>query len=197
MSDIVRLRIALEGTEPPIWRRVDVPANMSLKELHSVIQAAMGWQNMHLYHFQAGRQRIIGPGLDDLGGIGARSVGAGSVLIGDLTARGITRFSYVYDMGDNWEHTIEIEQRLSINPALAYPRLIDGALRCPPEDCGGIPGFYDFLDAINDPKHPRHDDLVDWYGDMFDANVLDIDGITKKLGRIAARRKAKSAKRTR
>jgi Plasmid pRiA4b ORF-3-like protein len=94
------------------------------------------------------------------------------------------------------QQTIEIEQRPSINRALAYSRLIDGGMRCPPEDCGGIPGFYDFLDAINDPKDPRHDDLVDWYGGTFDANALDIDGITTKLGRIAAHRKAKSAKRT-
>ena len=86
---------------------------------------------------------------------------------------------------------------LSADPAAMYPRLIAGALRCPPEDCGGIPGFYAFLDAVSDPKHPDHDDRMDWYGDTFDPDSFDAARINKDLGRIALRRKRAAAKRPR
>jgi hypothetical protein len=198
MSEIlVRLKIVLEDTEPTIWRQVEVPAEMTLKDLHSVIQAAMGWENAHLFQFHVGRETIAGPGMGGGSQYGARPVSAGRVQLGDLAARGIKRFSYVYDMGDNWEHTIRIEKLLSADPAATYPRLIAGALRCPPEDCGGIPGFYAFLDAASDPKHPDHDDQIDWYGDTFDPDSFDAARINKDLGRIAARRKRAGAKRPR
>ncbi len=195
MSDtIARLKVVLEDTEPTIWRQVEVPAVMTLNDLHSVIQAAMGWENAHLFQFHVGRETIAGPGM---GGDGARPVSAGRVQLGDLAARGIKRFGYVYDMGDNWEHTIRIEKLLSADPAATYPRLIAGALRCPPEDCGGIPGFYAFLGAVGDPNHPDHGDRIDWYGDAFDPDRFDAARINKDLRRIAARRKRAAARRAR
>ena len=198
MSEIiVRLKIVLEDTEPTIWRRVEVPPEITLKDLHSVIQAAMGWENAHLFQFHVRRETIAGPGMGGGSPYGARPVGAGRVQLGDLAARGIKRFSYVYDMGDNWEHTIRIEKLLSGDPAATYPRLIAGALRCPPEDCGGIPGFYAFLDAVSDPKHPDHDDQIDWYGDTFDPDSFGAARIHKDLGRIAARLKRAAARRPR
>jgi hypothetical protein len=194
---ILRLKIVLADTEPPIWRRVEVSAEMTLKELHGVIQAAMGWDDDHLYQFHVGRETIAGPGMGG-GGWGApRAIGASRVHLGDLAARGVKRFTYIYDMGDSWEHKLQIEKMLPADPAASYPRLVDGALCCPPEDVGGIPGFYAFLDAIDDPKHPDHDDRIEWYGGVFDPNEIDIDRIRKDLHRIAARRKRAIAKPTR
>jgi hypothetical protein len=195
MSDaIVRLKITLTGTEPPIWRRVEVPVEVTLKDMHAVIQAAMGWDNAHLYQFNVGRDTIAGPGLG--GGVlaGSPSIGPGRVLLDDLAARGVKRFAYVYDLGDSWEHTIQIEKLLTAEPAASYPRFVDGALHCPPEDVGGIPGFYAFLDAISDPEHPDHDDQIDWYGATFDPYELDAGRIHEALRRIAARRKRAAAK---
>ena len=97
-----------------------------------------------------------------------RATGAGRVRLDDLAARGVKRFAYIYDMGDSWEHRLQIEKLLPADPVASYPRLVDGARRCPPEDVGGIPGFYEFLDAIADPKHPDHEDRLDWYGSPFD-----------------------------
>ena len=199
MSDaILRLKIVLVDTEPPIWRRVEVPAEMTLKDLHTVIQAAMGWQNAHLYQFHVGRETIDGPGMGGGGWGESRSIGAGRVRLEDLTARSVKRFDYVYDMGgDSWEHRIQIERLLAADPAVSYPQLLDGALCCPPEDVGGVPGFYEFLDAMSDPTHPDHDDRIDWYGGKFDPEEFDVERIRKDLSRIAARRKRAAVKRAR
>jgi hypothetical protein len=196
-ESIIRLRISLNDTDPAIWRLVEVPTEMTLKDLHVVIQAAMGWDNAHLYEFQVGRDRIAGPGMSDSGFGGARPLGADQVRLADLAGRGVKRFVYIYDMGDNWEHEIEIERSLPAEAATAYPRLVDAAGRCPPEDVGGVPGFYAFLEAIGDPNHPEHNDLRDWYGDTFDPNDVGVDRIRKQLGRIAARRSRAAARRRR
>jgi hypothetical protein len=198
MSDaIVRLKIVLADTEPPIWRRVEVPAEMTLKELHAVIQAAMGWDDAHLFQFHVGRETIAGPGMGGEGFGAPRSIGAGRVRLDDLAARGVKRFAYVYDMGDSWEHRLQIEKLLPADPAATYPRFVDGAMHCPPEDVGGIPGFYAFLEAITDPKHPDHDDQIDWYGGAFDLGEMDADRIHKALARIVVRRKRAAAKQAR
>lgn len=119
---------------------------MTLKELHAAIQAAMGWENSHLYQFHVGRETIAGPGMDGAGWGASPSIGgAGRVRLADLTTRGGKRFFYVSHMGDSWEHTIHIDRSPPTDPAASYPRLVDGALRYPPEDIGGIPGFYAFL----------------------------------------------------
>jgi len=189
---VIRLKITLQDTEPPIWRRIEVPAAITLKDLHAAIQAAMGWQNIHLFRFEAGRQTIDGPGLGGASPFGSSNFTAGRVTLDDLTARNIKRFSYLYDMGDNWEHDLRIEKVLNADHAVLYPRYIDGAQRCPPEDVGGIPGFYRFLDALEDPKYPDHHHLLEWHGGPFDANIIDEDKIRKRLATIAARRLRKT-----
>jgi hypothetical protein len=194
---VIRLKITLANTEPPIWRRVEVPSGLTLRELHAVIQAAMGWDDEHLFQFQIGRETVAGPGMDG-GGFGLpRAISASRVRLDDLADSRVKRFAYVYDMGDSWEHRIQIEKLLAADPAASYPRLIDGAGRCPPEDIGGIPGFYEFLDAIADPNHPDHDDRIDWYGGAFDPHHMDTERINKRLTRIRARKNRVSTKHSR
>lgn len=198
MSDaVVRLKITLADTEPPIWRRVEVPYEMTLKDLHGVIQAAMGWDNAHLYQFHVGRETIAGPGMGGEGFGIPRAISAGRVRLDELATRGIKRFAYEYDMGDSWEHRIQIEKLLPADPAASYPRLVDGAMQCPPEDIGGVPGFYEFLEAITDPEHPDHEDRLDWYGGTFDPAGFDRERIDKALARIAARHQRAATKRAR
>jgi len=196
MSDtILRLKIMLVDTEPPIWRRVEVPAAMTLKDLHAVIQAAMGWENAHLYQFHVGRETIDGPGIGDIGWGERRSIGAGRARLDDLAARGVKRFAYVYDMGDSWEHRIEIEKVLPPDPAAKYPRLVGGAMCCPPEDIGGVPGFGAFLEAMSDPAHADHEEVIEWYAGTFDPAAFDIERLRKNVEKIAGRRKRAGAKR--
>lgn len=195
-ESIARLRIGLQDTDPEIWRLIEAPAEIALKDLHAVIQAAMGWENAHLFEFHVGRERIVGPGLGDTGFGGTRPPSAARVALADLAANRVKRFAYVYDMGDSWEHVIKIQKILPADAAASYPRLLDGAGRCPPEDVGGVPGFYAFLEAIGDPDHPDHEDQRGWYGDAFDPADMDRKRIDKQLAAIAARRKRALAKRT-
>lgn len=195
IDNIVRLKIVLADTDPPIWRRVEMPVDLTLKDLHGVIQAAMRWTNSHLYQYQVGRETIPGPGMGGMGFGAAPTIGAGRISLADLAEGGIKRFRYVYDMGDGWEHDIRIEKVLAGDPSVAYPRFIDGAMRAPPDDSGGIPGFYAFLDAINDAKHPEHDHWTEWYGGTFDPDDIEADRVHRDLARLAARRKRAAVKR--
>jgi len=95
-------------------------------------------------------------------------------------------------MGDSWEHELRIEKVLSAEPDTRYPRFIDGAMASPPEDVGGLPGFYEFLEAIEDPDHPEHDELTDWYGGPFDPAALNEAAIKKRLASIGTRKKPAS-----
>ncbi|HEY0281854.1 MAG TPA: plasmid pRiA4b ORF-3 family protein [Rhizomicrobium sp.] len=193
MSDVVRLKITLVDTEPAIWRRVEVPSAITLKDLHAVIQAAMGWENSHLYQFHVGRQTINGPGFVDVGFSGQHNITAARVGLNELVESKVKRFDYLYDMGDSWEHELRVEKVLPAEPATRYPRFIGGAGACPPEDVGGLPGFYNLLEALEDPKHPNHEDMLDWCGGRFDPNALDEASIRKRLSRLGPRKKRKPA----
>jgi hypothetical protein len=137
---ILRLKIVLADTEPPIWRRVEVPAEMTLKELHGVIQAAMGWDDDHLFQFYVGRETIAGPGMGGEGFGARRSIGAGRVRLEDLAARGVKRFTHLYDMGDSWEHKIQVEKTLPADPAASYRGSLTAPCVVRPKTSAAFPG---------------------------------------------------------
>jgi hypothetical protein len=178
MTDaVIRLKIVLADTEPPIWRRVEVLADMTLRQLHTVIQVAMGWDDDHLHQFHRGRDTL-----------------PARLRLDELAARGVKRFTYIYDMGDSWEHRIQFERQFAAEPGASFPRFVDGAMCCPPEDVGGVPGFLHFLAAMADPRHPDHDEQLDWHGGQFDPHHLDLDRIKTKLSAIATRRQRAAEK---
>mgnify|MGYP001186338559 CR=1 FL=1 len=111
--------------------------------------------------------------------------------------RGIRTFDYTYDMGDSWHHIVTIEAAQPGEPDTKYPRYVDGDRRAPPEDCGGTPGFETFLEAIANPKHPEHAEVVEWhhgcYGHAFDPDTIDERNIRWRMGQIAKRRAAGKA----
>jgi hypothetical protein len=185
-EQIARVRISLNHIEPEIWRLVEVPLSAHLKGLHDVIQAAMGWQDYHLFEFQvAGKRYGIPEGKWDKEVLQARSI-----KLAALVSNGVKRFDYVYDFGDDWEHTIGIESVVEADPALKYPRFVAGARRGPPEDVGGPPGFFDFLEAMANPKHSEHRHLVEWYGEPFDPDDIDLPNLSLRVGALAKRRQA-------
>ena len=145
--EIYQLKVTLLDTNPPIWRRLLVPSDLNLAQLHDVLQVAMGWQDGHLHEFSAGGRRF-GP-RDPEDQFTADDVGdERKVRVSGLFGRTGAKALYTYDFGDTWEHNIVLEKRLPAAPNMIYPRCTDGQLACPPEDCGGIPGFYDLLDAL-------------------------------------------------
>ena len=188
---IVRIRIALEDIEPEIWRRVDVPLDLNLKGLHDVIQAAMGWQDYHLFEFAIGDKAYGVPDPD--WDFGRKVLQAKLAKLETFIAQGVREIAYVYDMGDDWRHTITIEAIEAADPSQKYPRFVDGARRGPPEDVGGIPGYYEFLDAMAKPRHREHRRMTQWYGSPYDPDDIGLLQLRLRLGAIAKRRHAGKA----
>ena len=188
IDKLVILRIELLDTEPLIWRRVAVQSATNLAALHKIIQAAMGWLECHLWEFTA--DDII-YGIPDTDGMdwGRKVERAGTIKLEKLLGAGIETFGYVYDMGDSWEHRIIIERVEAARPDKLYPEFLGGERRCPPEDCGGIPGYYDFLDRIAGPdkgKGSKKKEALSWYGGPYDPDDINLEQIRIALARIVS-----------
>ncbi len=183
-TDIARLKVTMDEVEPAVLRRLEVPLGTRLDRLHQVLQIAVGWTNSHLWEFRA---HGIGWGLPDPdwpdGPLDARK----ATLLGVLEDTGTKSLKYLYDFGDGWEHTIKIERIDDPVPDRLYPRLLAAKGRCPPEDIGGPWGYGEFLDAIADPKHDRHDEFTEWYPEDFDSKIVETDWIDKELSKLAKR----------
>jgi hypothetical protein len=180
-AQVYQLKITLRDIKPPVWRRVQVK-DCSLAKLHDTIQTCMGWDDYHLHEFEIGGERYGDPlqWQDDFGGdleIGKE----GKVKLSQVLAQGVKKFSYVYDMGDNWDHTIQVEKVLPAEAGVRYPRCVAGKRACPPEDCGGPWGYAGFLDAIQDPEHEQHEELLEWVGGEFDPEAFDIEAVNEDL----------------
>ncbi|GER08830.1 hypothetical protein GCM10007972_24790 [Iodidimonas muriae] len=186
-TDILQIKITLLHLKPVVWRRVLVPAGLSLKRLHDTIQAAMGWYDQHMYEFHVGERRYGARDFDD--GLDPGVADANNVKLSSLVANGVERFLYVYDFGDDWRHEIVIEAAKAAEPGIDYPIFVDGERRCPPEDCGGPPGFEALLEAISDPDHPDHEDVLDWLGEPYDPDDIERYIIDAQLSRIARSRR--------
>jgi hypothetical protein len=178
---VYQLKITLQDIKPPIWRRVQVK-DCSLADLHDIIQTCMGWDDYHLHEFDIRGDRYGDPEQweDDFGD--EMEVGnEGKVKLSRLVAQRVKKFEYVYDMGDNWGHTIQVEKALPAEAGVHYPRCIAGERACPPEDCGGPWGYGDFVDAIQDPRHKRHKELLEWVGGEFDPEAFDLGAVNEQL----------------
>lgn len=156
------LHIALEDIDPPIWRRVEVENTLTFEDLHHVIQAAMGWEDAHLHEFEVGDYRIgMGGEFDDP--FNDQPLPGEDVELGQVIGRRRS-FMYEYDFGDGWRHRITIEKRLPSAPQRKPATLLEGERACPPEDCGGVPGYYNILDAKRTPRSEESREILDWLG---------------------------------
>ena len=178
---IYQFKITLIGSKPPIWRRIQV-ADCTLDKLHQHIQTAMGWTNSHLHQFEIkgkryGDPELIVDGFDD-----SNCVDSTRTRISKILPKTGKRFSftYEYDFGDGWDHEILFEGCPQKEPRKRYPLCIEGERACPPEDVGGIGGFYEFLEALADPKHNQHDDFLEWGGE-FESEKFDAQQATKEM----------------
>jgi hypothetical protein len=177
-SATLQLHIELRGSKPKIWRRVLVPQTITLVKLHAVIQAVFGWSGGHLHEFTVGEERFgtPDPEYDAWGEVrNERTTKLASALGGART------MNYVYDFGDNWQHRIKVEKTLEPAPAGMLPMCVAGANATPPDDCGGIYGYYDFVAAVSDPSHPEHADMSQWIGRPWDPAAFDIGAVNYRL----------------
>jgi hypothetical protein len=193
-QEIYQLKVTLLGTRPPIWRRLLVPAALTLEQLHDVLQLAMGWQNSHLHDFQIGRKTFGAP--DPFGSFAGipTTANENAARLFNVLGKAGAKAMYNYDFGDSWQHGITVEKVLPPEPGRAYPVCIDGERHCPPEDCGGVPGFYSLLETIGDPENDEYEEIMEWLDGDFDPEAFSVDEVNHRLAYLHRRRsKAKGA----
>ncbi len=137
----------------------------------------MGWLNSHLYEFEVDGNDYGEPHPD----YGGTMLNARAAKLSWIAPVAAMRFTYRYDFGDGWEHEIVVEKILPVQKGVQYPICLAGKRACPPEDCGGIDGYADFLAAIQDPRHPEHKSMLDWIGGEFYPEEFDIEGVNAVL----------------
>lgn len=183
ITTVYQLKIVLSGVRPQIWRRVQVPADIPLEELHLVLQAAMGWTNSHLHSFTFGERHYTMPyeegALEEL-----RMEDERERDLSELITEPKETFAYDYDFGDNWQHVITLEKILPAALDTKYPVCLEGKRACPPEDCGGAWGYADLLKVLRNPAHPEYKDMRAWAGRKFDAEVFDVERFPRDLRKL-------------
>jgi len=179
-DQVYQFKITLRDIKPPIWRRIQVPETYTFWDLHVAIQDAMGWSDYHLYEFEmvdpsTGLKVNIGIPDEDFG----REILPGwKQKIADYFSVENRSADYTYDFGDNWEHIIKLEKILPRDKNIDYPICIAGKRACPPEDCGGIWGYENFLEIINDPDNEEYEDMIEWVGGEFDPEHFDVKEVS-------------------
>lgn len=177
--ELLELKITLQDTG--VWRRFQVPANIDLETLHTFLQSLMGWQNYHLWQFSDAKQKKrYGVAYDESALWGVELEVASEVNLGHLLKRKGSKLFYEYDFGDCWQHEIVLEKRFKV--ATRKERImqcLDGAMACPPEDCGGVGGYEDILAAF---KHPQKvtPNLKAWLED-FEPEKFDLKALNKQI----------------
>ena len=174
LAQLFQLKIVLLGGEPAVWRRLQVPGDAKLDWLHAVLQVGIGWTNSHLHQFKVGETCY-----SDTRHHAAEFESDPEILeestfaLRQIAPREGDVFRYEYDFGDSWEHEITVEKILPISTASSFALCLDGDRSCPPEDCGGIPGYEDLLKILKNRKHPEHKSMKEWLGRPFDAAAFD------------------------
>jgi hypothetical protein len=174
---ILRLKVSLQGTTPPIWRRLEIPADLTLDGLHAVLQMAFGWTNSHLHAFEqvsAGPRRVFG----------SQEIATEKeprTRLSSLVTEPGDRLMYRYDFGDDWEHLITVEAAEPADDDITYPRCTGGRRNGPPEDCGGAPGYAHLLQVLAGPPDEEYSELLEWLGKGFDPAAFDKDAVSSSL----------------
>ena len=180
VNEIYQFKIVLNRSKPPIWRRIQVPETYTFWDLHVAIQDSFGWDDYHLHKFE-----IVSPKLDRIVNIGLPDDEFGEEILTEQKEKIMDYFSrdnnssrYTYDFGDNWEHIITLEKILPQKKEETYPICVKGKRACPPEDCGGMWGYEEFLEAMLDPEHEEHKEMMEWYGGDFDPEYFDKEDVS-------------------
>jgi hypothetical protein len=177
-TQVYQFKITLKGVKPPIWRRIQVPGTYTFWDLHVAIQDAMGWDDYHLHEFRmrhplTGEKVCIGIPDEEAEFFGQEIIPEEKLKIVEWFSMKNRVAEYIYDFGDGWEHKIQLEKILPRDKSIKYPICIAGKRACPPEDCGGIWGYEEFLEAIRNPEHEEHEEMLEWCGGEFDPEHFD------------------------
>jgi hypothetical protein len=179
-----QIRVTLLASDPPIWRRLRVSGNVTLARLHKVIQTAMGWTNSHAHMFEAGSVLFGDPEMDwDAAVVDERKAPLAAIA----NEAGAT-LTYEYDMGDSWRHEVVVEEVGTDPDDGAVATCVAGERACPPEDCGGIHGYYDMLERLRDSKSDDYEETRAWIEDAtggpFDPDAFDLKAVNRALKKL-------------
>lgn len=169
----------IRDSDPPIWRRIRMESGTTLAKLHKILQATFGWENAHLHQFVIGDVKYSAA--REWSGEPAKVRDERQYALGDLVRDAQARFTYVYDFGDNWEHDLVVEKILPQGEEVSCPICLAGERAAPPEDVGGIGGYEEFLEALQKPDHPQHEDMKEWIGSTFDPEGFNLEAVNRKL----------------
>lgn len=178
-----QLRIELKRVEPVVWRRIVVPENITLQKLHSALVGAMGWLGGHLHEYEISRLKY---GLPDPDWPDPELYDERRYRLKTFIESGLRRFTYIYDLGDYWEHAVTVEDLIAPTSGLPPVRCLAGENACPPEDVGSADGYASFLDIINNPLHEERANLLEWAGGSFDPTAFSLDDVNERLADIKA-----------
>ncbi|MBW8332320.1 MAG: plasmid pRiA4b ORF-3 family protein [Prolixibacteraceae bacterium] len=181
-THVLQFRIEIQGIFPPIWRRIQVPANYNFWDLHVAIQDALGWQDYHLHHFEIkgkGKRKAERIGIPDFSGSGdLPEVFPGWEILATTYFNDFgIQATYEYDYGDGWLHQVMLEGYLYRDPKIKYPVCIEGERACPPEDCGGVHGYENVLEMLANPEHEEHEEMSVWVGEDWDPEKFNPDTV--------------------
>jgi hypothetical protein len=182
-----QLKISLRHITPLIWRRLVVADNCPLGDLHFILQTVLGWSNCHMHAFRFGggfrqTEYVTADTLADDPGPATLAFDEDSVTLADVIRRKGQVFSYEYDFGDSWQHQIKVEKVLPFDRAMQLPVCLAGVRACPPEDCGGVPGYLRAMSLLRNPKEKDDENFREWLGD-FDPEAFDLDSTNRRLRR--------------
>jgi hypothetical protein len=183
---VYQLKIKLRHAKPAIWRRIRLAGSTTLEDLHYIAQISMGWSNSHLHMFVTDSGQCFGSPEQDMDDL-LEMLDEREMTVAELLHQPNQHLTYEYDFGDGWEHEVLLEKILAPLAEEPLPRCVHAQGKCPPEDVGGIGGFYAFLQAMRDPRHPEHEDVLAWWGEPeFDPDEVDVDAINQRLQTPAA-----------
>ena len=176
---LYQLKVTLRDIQPPVWRRLAVWEDTTLAQLHRVLQIVVGWEDYHLHQFVIGRRIYSVPDEDD--DLYERKViNESRVRLREVVPRVGTYFEYLYDFGDSWQHDLLLEAIVLPDPEAGYPRCLAGERSAPPEDAGGPSGYADYLEAMADPGHEEHENMLQWRG-PFDPEAFSLTAVNQQL----------------
>lgn len=179
---VLTIKITLNDSTREIWRRFQVLDTMTLGKLHDVIQIVMGWHDSHLHEFEQGKKRYSKPDPEDYyDPMVPQAINEDETGVDEVLKRKRQKLKYIYDMGDNWGHTLILEDISNPVPEQFYPNCLEGENACPPEDCGGAWGYHNLLEALADPEHDDHEMFIEWIDPAFDASKFDLNEVNEVL----------------
>jgi len=175
--EVYAIKVTLLRTSPLVWRRILVPRDITLRQLHRTLQTVMGWTDSHLHQFALPRQKFAGPSY----GVGTKVANENRTELGELIGTVGARLLYEYDFGDGWQHELVLEEIL-LGDESFQQMCVAGKRCCPPEDCGGPQGFAELIEALGDANHAGHREVGEWLGD-FVPESFSVEDINRKLRR--------------